>query len=572
MSPPARDRIFVSYSHQDAAWLKRFQIMLQPAQRVRPLELWSDREIEAGEDWKSKIDKAIETARVALLLVSDDFLASEFIFSEELPRILKRHQSGGMLIRWVALGAALVEESPLAGLQASFDPKTPLNSLDEPARDRAIRDICREILSALGQYVVLDNDARQMLKDRVQETVAPNVELGDEIGCGDYSVVYAGKRGPRRVAVKAIVKSPFQSWVLEAYQVRLEKALHLRDRHFIHIYDYTFDNRQGCVVMEQVEGATLAQRLEIAQGKKLSESLVASILHQIAGALDEAHGQDLIYGALRPVNIFIDEADDVRLSALDLSNETLRSERMRNGLVATYDLMTYMTPEQYVGEPITRLTDQYSLGLLALELLNGEPPVRVRQASDLERKRAFFANPSDTFGDWQRAFPALARIVVRLLQCAPELRFASMSEVTHALQMAIRLRAAEAAKTSFSRCCAPNLGFYEQFYRHLQESCPAVQPYFSTLDMGRQSVMLDNAIELMLNFQPGPEPTTLSRTAERHMHLGLRPEYLDCFFEAFVEALQTYSHEDEAALEAWRQALRPGIEYMKGRCESPAPA
>ena len=95
MSPPARDRIFVSYSHQDAAWLKRFQIMLQPAHRVRPLELWSDREIEAGEDWKSKIDKAIETARVALLLVSDDFLASEFIFSEELPRILKRHQSGG---------------------------------------------------------------------------------------------------------------------------------------------------------------------------------------------------------------------------------------------------------------------------------------------------------------------------------------------------------------------------------------------------------------------------------------------------------------------------------------------
>jgi hypothetical protein len=77
MSAPVRDRIFVSYSHQDAAWLKRFQTMLQPAQRVRPLELWSDREIGAGEDWKSRIGKAIETARVALLLVSDDFLASE---------------------------------------------------------------------------------------------------------------------------------------------------------------------------------------------------------------------------------------------------------------------------------------------------------------------------------------------------------------------------------------------------------------------------------------------------------------------------------------------------------------
>jgi serine/threonine protein kinase len=477
-----------------------------------------------------------------------------------------------MLIRWVPLGAALVEESPLAGLQASFDPKTPLDSLDEPARDRAIRDICREILSALGQYVVLDTDARQMLKDRVQETVGRNVDLGDEIGCGDYSVIYAGKRGPRPVAVKAIVESPFQSWVLEAYQHRLEKALRLRDRHFIHIYDYTFDNRQGCVVMEPVEGATLAQRLEVAPEKKLSDSLVASILHQIAGALEEAHGQDLIYGALRPVNIFIDDADDVRMSALDLSNETLRSERMRNGVVTTYDLMTYMTPEQYVGEPITRLTDQYSLGLLALELLNGEPPVKVRQASHLEQKRAFFARPAEAFGDWQRTFPGLARVVLRLLQPEPQARFKSMAEVAQGLQAAIRFRAAEAAKSSFSRCCAPNLGFYEQFYRHLQDSCPEIRPYFSKLDMSRQAVMLDQAIELMLNFHPGPEPTTLSRTADRHRKLGLRSEYFDHFFAAFVEALQTFSHEDEPALEAWRQALSPGIDYMKNYCQSRRPA
>ena len=108
MPQTVRDRIFVSYSHKDEAWLDRFRTMLQPAQRATGLQLWSDKRIEAGASWKDEIETAIDTARIALLLVSDDFLASDFIFNEELPRILQQHQSRGLMIRWVPLTAALV--------------------------------------------------------------------------------------------------------------------------------------------------------------------------------------------------------------------------------------------------------------------------------------------------------------------------------------------------------------------------------------------------------------------------------------------------------------------------------
>jgi serine/threonine protein kinase len=572
MPQTVRDRIFVSYSHKDEAWLDRFRTMLQPAQRATGLQLWSDKRIEAGASWKDEIETAIDTARIALLLVSDDFLASDFIFNEELPRILQQHQSRGLMIRWVPLTAALVEETPLAEFQAAAgcDPARPLDQLDEADRTRSIANVCREILGVLGQYSNLDGDARGQLRAKVQAAVGQNVQLEEELGGGDFSITYAGRQGLRPVAVKAIIEPPLHSWADEAFQLRVEKAARLRDGHFIHVYDFVFDKDPRCVVMERIETLPLVDQLELEAGRRLPGSKVVSILAQLASALTEAHAAGLVYGALRPVNIFLD-AEQVRLSALDLSNEMLRSERMRGGFMATYDLGTYMTPEQYAGEPITPLSDQYSLGLLGLELLNGEPPARVRQAMDLERKRAFFECPLQAFGQWRRTHPGLAGILRRLLERLPQARFSSMAEVAERLRAVIYPRVVldptvEAAKASFTRCCAGNSAFYQRFYDLLQRTCPEVRPYFAALDLRHQGTMLDQAVEQMLNFQPGPEPTTLSRTALRHARLGLRPEHFDLFLEAFVQALDEFGQEGEAALDAWSHVLRPGIEYMKERC------
>jgi hypothetical protein len=90
MTPPSQRRqLFISYSHADREWVDRLQKMMQPLVRNDDLKLWDDSQIPAGARWKEEIEHALATAKVALLLVSSDFLASDFVNSSELPHILR---------------------------------------------------------------------------------------------------------------------------------------------------------------------------------------------------------------------------------------------------------------------------------------------------------------------------------------------------------------------------------------------------------------------------------------------------------------------------------------------------
>ena len=77
--PLPRDQVFLCYSHHDASWLDRLQVHLKPLEREGLVDLWSDRRIEIGDPWRKEIEAALARARVALLLVSGDFIASDFI-------------------------------------------------------------------------------------------------------------------------------------------------------------------------------------------------------------------------------------------------------------------------------------------------------------------------------------------------------------------------------------------------------------------------------------------------------------------------------------------------------------
>jgi hypothetical protein len=148
-SGPKRNQVFFSYSHKDRKWLEQFQAMLKPA--MLSDMLWDDTKIDPGAKWKDEIRIALAAAKVAVLLVSKYFLASDFISRHELLPLLKAEKEEGLTILWVPVGSSLVEETEIAEYQAAHDPSRPLDTLKGPKRDKALVEICKKIKAAIKQ-------------------------------------------------------------------------------------------------------------------------------------------------------------------------------------------------------------------------------------------------------------------------------------------------------------------------------------------------------------------------------------------------------------------------------------
>jgi TIR domain len=103
--------IFVSYSHADEQWRKRFEMMAKPLSRVIPMDFWSDKQIRAGE-WETQIKAAMDKAEAVVFLVSPAFLASDYITNTEVPYFLKAHKERGLKIFWAYLEPCDLKHPP----------------------------------------------------------------------------------------------------------------------------------------------------------------------------------------------------------------------------------------------------------------------------------------------------------------------------------------------------------------------------------------------------------------------------------------------------------------------------
>ena len=140
-----RNQVFISYSHRDDKWHKKLLIMLAPLIRDNQVDIWSDEKITPGSDWKKEIAMALSRAKVAVLIVSEHFLASKFIADNELPPILDAAEKGGLRIIWIYVRACLFEETAIVKYHAAHDPLKSLESMKNPQQQEVLKNVCELI-------------------------------------------------------------------------------------------------------------------------------------------------------------------------------------------------------------------------------------------------------------------------------------------------------------------------------------------------------------------------------------------------------------------------------------------
>jgi hypothetical protein len=143
-----RSGVFISYSHADRKWLERLEKHLKPYVHGEKLDVWDDTKITAGSNWAPEIERAMANARVAVLLVSPDFLASDYVTKVEFPEILRRAGTD-LTIVWIPIRASAFDVTPLKNFQAAHDPAHPLATLRASEQDKALVAISKKIAGAV---------------------------------------------------------------------------------------------------------------------------------------------------------------------------------------------------------------------------------------------------------------------------------------------------------------------------------------------------------------------------------------------------------------------------------------
>ncbi|HEY5326136.1 MAG TPA: toll/interleukin-1 receptor domain-containing protein [Mucilaginibacter sp.] len=138
-----RNKVFISYSHFDSEYLIDIQRHFKPF--LSQIDCWDDSKIQPGQKWKDEIKKAIEGTKVAILLVSTDFLGSEFISTDELPPLLKAAEENGAVILIVILKPCLFEEfEALNKYQAMNPPNNPVMKMNKTEVEELYVNLVRQ--------------------------------------------------------------------------------------------------------------------------------------------------------------------------------------------------------------------------------------------------------------------------------------------------------------------------------------------------------------------------------------------------------------------------------------------
>ena len=148
---PSRTSAYISFSDADHKYLQELQSQMAYYTRKSKLTIWDRTQIPAGASWREEMKKALQSAKVAILLVSPDFFASDLIANHELPALLEAARDKEIMVLCVILRFCPFEDSELSEFHPVNPPSTPLDMMTRAQRTRIWNQAAERIWKILSE-------------------------------------------------------------------------------------------------------------------------------------------------------------------------------------------------------------------------------------------------------------------------------------------------------------------------------------------------------------------------------------------------------------------------------------
>ena len=257
------------------------------------------------------------------------------------------------------------------------------------------------------------------------------------IGAGGMAEVYRGIDPVlnRTVAIKVLLPQfARDTSFVERFRREAQAAARLNHPNIVGVFDTGSDDGTQFIVMEFIEGRTLADFL--AAGRRPTPVQAAEISQKICSALAAAHAQGVIHRDIKPGNVMVTRDGTVKVMDFGIARMTSGVETAPQ-TSAVLGTASYLSPEQAQGGPVDARTDVYSLGVVLYELLVGRPPFTGDSPVAVAYKQVNEAPipPSQLNPDVP---PRLDAVVMRALSKNPANRYQTALEFSEDLQRVIK--------------------------------------------------------------------------------------------------------------------------------------